>query len=135
MRVLVRKSSANRASIPTCPSPRTHGTAATRCFEATTAVGGTVVAVLAATAIAVPIEVGALLAARFAVVSVLAVVTGGGGGFSFWGRCSGGWGGRKDGSGAGESTIDGDERFCFQGKENVVDELLRVCVGCGWLVP
>lgn len=129
MRILVRKSTTNRASVPARPSPRTHGTTATRCFEATAAVGGTVVAVLAAAAIAVPIEIGAFLATRFTVVSVAVLaVVGGDGGFLLWGRCRGNWSGREDGGGAGESAVDGDEGFCFQGEENVVDELLRVCV-------
>lgn len=130
MRILVQKSAANCASVPACPSSGADGAAATRCFEATAAIGGAVVAVLAAAAVAVPIEVGALLATGFAVfsVAVLAVV-GGDGWFSFWRWRRGDWRGREDGGGTSESAVDGDEGFCFQGEENIVDELLRICVG------
>lgn len=135
VRILVRESTANRASVPTRPSSRTYGTTATRCFEATPAVGRTVVTVLAA-AVAIPIEVGALLATGFTVVSfaVLAVVRRDGG-FSLWGRRRGDWSRREDRGGAGECAVDGDEGFCLQGEENVVDELLSVCVGVVLLAP
>lgn len=83
-----------------------------------------------ATAVAIPIEVGTLLATGFAVISiaVLAVV-GRDRGFSLWGWRRRDWSRREDGGGTGECAVDGDEGFCLQCEENVVDELLSVCVG------
>lgn len=130
MRVLVWKSTASRASVSTRPSSRTYGAAATRCFEATAAVGRTVVTVLAAAPVAIPIEVSALLATGFTVVSVAVLaVVGGDRGFSLWRWCGGEWSGREYRGGTGESAVDGDEGFCFEGEENIIDELFRVCVG------
>lgn len=81
-----------------------------------------------ATSVAIPIEVGTLLATGFTIVSIVVLaVVGRDGGFSLWGWRRGDWSRREDGGGTGECAVDRDEGFCLQGEENVVDELLSVC--------
>lgn len=79
------KSSTGDARVPARPPSWACSAATTRCLESTAAAGGAVVAVLTPAAIPVAVEVGTLLAAGFAVVSVAVLaVVGGDGGLSIW---------------------------------------------------